>query len=622
MNFPEDTVDPQLERQLQRDPFSPRLDHVEQPHLPDATGASDWQVSQPLSVEQIKRHRSVRAGTMIVLGIAAVMLAGFGIFKYQQSAFDQSRVTVKVDAPTAIESTQEVQFSIAYTNDNRATLQNVEATVYYPAGFQVSKMAPGMAVDGSLIRMKLGTIAAHSSGRFDLTGRFSGARDSLAYLKVVLHYTPDNSSSSFEVASQASLSLQSSSLTVDIEAPLDTAADAVAEYLVSYTNTSDAPLNAMRLKATYADGFTFASADPKPSEGTDVWYLGTIAPHQSGKIHISGTLAGAESESKSFHVDFGVLQGDGNFLVFATGDRKTRIVRPPLAVHQTVNETLKYHAHAGERLRYLIDYKNNGSIPLRNVIVTLEMRSDFLDLAGVQSDGGTYDSVNRTIIWKASDIPKLANLLPGDGGSIKFSVPVLNQLSFTGDTGKNPSVMTVARIDSSDIPTPTGANKTVASNTLSVQINSTPTVAVVVLHTDPAVANTGAVPPVVGAETTYSVRLTVSNTTNDIKDAIVKTSLPPNVRWTGVTIFGNESVSYDERSNEISWNLGVVDAGAGSGKPARQIVFQLGFTPAPNQISNVDQSPLLNPVTLTTTDTWTGDALTTSWNGNISLPRN
>ena len=182
--------------------------------------------------------------------------------------------------------------------------------------------------------------------------------------------------------------------------------------------------------------------------------------------------------------------------------------------------------------------------------------------------------------------------------------------------------MTVARIDSSDIPTPTGANKTVASNTLSVQINSTPTVAVVVLHTDPAVANTGAVPPVVGAETTYSVRLTVSNTTNDIKDAIVKTSLPPNVRWTGVTIFGNESVSYDERSNEISWNLGVVDAGAGSGKPARQIVFQLGFTPAPNQISNVDQSPLLNPVTLTTTDTWTGDALTTSWNGNISLPRN
>ncbi len=622
MNNPEDNVDHHLDRQLQNDPFSPQADHTGQAPLSEMPITADWQASQPISAAAVKKHRGVRIGAWIIGGVALVMLAGFGVVKYQQGAFDPARVTVRVEAPTAVESTQEVLFSISYANDNRATLQNVEATLYYPTGFQVSQMAPNMAVDGNLIRMKLGTIASHSSGRFDLSGKFFGSKDSLAYLKVVLHYTPDNSSSAFEASSQASLSLQSSSLTVDIEAPLDTATGAVAEYLISYNNTSDTPLAAMRLKVAYADGFTFASADPKPSEGMDVWYLGTIAPHQAGKVHISGTLDGANGESKPFHADFGVLQGDGNFLVFASGDRKTRIVQPPLSVRQTVNGVLKYHAHAGERLQYVIDYKNNGSIALRNVIVTLEMRSDLLDLTAMQSDGGTYDAANRTIVWKASDIPRLANLLPGDTGSIKFTVPILSQWSFTGDTGKNPSIMTVTRIDSPDIPTPSGANKTVASNTLSVQINSTPTIAVAILHTDTAITNTGAVPPVAGAETTYSVHLTVNNTTNDLEDTIVKTNLPPNVRWTDVKVLGSESVTYDARTNEISWNLGAVDAGTGGIKPARQIAFQLGFTPAPNQMNNVSQSPLLNPVTLTATDTWTTDPLTTSWSGSVSLPLN
>ena len=84
------------------------------------------------------------------------------------------------------------------------------------------------------------------------------------------------------------MNLRTSSLTVELDAPLSVSPQGEVTYLVNYENASDVSLSNVRLKATYPAGFSFVEAAPKPSEGDAVWYVGSIPSGERGLslIHI------------------------------------------------------------------------------------------------------------------------------------------------------------------------------------------------------------------------------------------------------------------------------------------------------------------------------------------------
>lgn len=616
--------DPELERQLRSDPFSIRtVSEVSGPESITSgqpNPSNQWAPAQEITFQSVGKHRAVRTGWKILGGIVALVLIGGVVVWYQQGAFLENKVTLKVDAPPAVEASQQVTASLSYANDNRVALENVDMLVYYPSGFHITALSPNMKLEGEYLRVSLGKIAPHSNGKLDVVGRFDGASESLGYIKAIFRYTPSGTSSVHEASSQVAVTLRSSSLALDIEAPVSVSTGAVVEYVVSYTNTTDAAISNMRLKISYPDSFSFTSAEPKASEGNVVWYLGTLAPHQSGKIHVSGTLGGNKGDTKVVKVEVGVLQGDGNLSIYASGERTSKIVTPPLVINQTVNGVAKFNATPGQSLRYALSYRNDGTVSLRNAIITFEMKSAILDFSLLQTDKGTFDSRTQTVTWKVSDIPSLATILPGQGGEVTVTINTKSQILPQGATDKNPTVVTVARIDSPDIPSPTGANKIVSSNTLTVPVSSAPSIAATVSYTDSAFPGSGPVPLVVGQETTYAVRLTVMNTTNDLKEGKVTATLAPNVQWKDKMAPESEHISFDQRTNTLTWDLGGVEAGAGTIKDKREIVFQVGITPAPNQAMNLNSLPLLNGLVLNAADTFTGVALKVPYASSVATP--
>ena len=573
------------------------------------------------------QSKAKRVGILAIGGIALVALVAAIFVRIQQSLFSQDRVTVSVMGPGNVNSSDTTDFVISYENANRSGLSNAELIVSYPPGFIPEGNENTFRNDVSSSVVTIGDIAAFGKGSFDFSGKFYGSKDSIAYIRAELRYKPKNLQSQFSATGQKSVNLRKASLAIELEAPLSAPPSGEVNYLVNYENTSDTPLSNMRMKATFPAGFSLKDADPKPSEGEVVWYLGGIVPGDRGKIRITGTLNGVPNEAKTFRVEFGTFQGDNTFLSYSDAERVTRVVAAPFSIRQSLNGANPAAVNPGDVLHYVAMYQNNSATALREVIVTVELEGDALDFSRLQPEKGAYDSARKVITWKASDVKQLGNLLPNASGTVEFSVPVRDDFVPKSVLTKNFQVRTVAKIESPDVPNPAGANKVVTTDTLWTKVNSRLLLETTGYYKDGAIPNTGPISPVVGQETTYTLHWLLSNTTDDTTGVEVSADLPTGVTWTGKTFPSSENISYNERTNKIMWNVGSLGVGEGILSPKREVAFQVSIRPEVNQ---VDTSPMLLGASLAKgKDVFTNEVIqsdtnekTTSLREDASLPPN
>ena len=141
-----------------------------------------------------------------------------------------------------------------------------------------------------------------------------------------------------------------------------------------------------------------------------------------------------------------------------------------------------------------------------------------------------------------------------------------------------------------------------------IKLNSIFQLATVALYHDGPFVNFGPLPPKVGAETTYTIIWSVINSSNAVREATVKATLPTYVRWLGAVSPTDESVTFNESTGEVVWNLGLVEAGRGLVTAAREVAFQIAFRPSASQID--DAPVIIAAPTLAGIDTFTSDVLT------------
>jgi hypothetical protein len=126
-------------------------------------------------------------------------------------------------------------------------------------------------------------------------------------------------------------------------------------------------------------------------------------------------------------------------------------------------------------------------------------------------------------------------------------------------------------------------------------------------YRDGPLTNTGPLPPQVDKPTTYTLTWSLQNSSNDVKNALMETSLPLGVEWAGVTSPTNETVNYDSQSRRVTWDLGFIKAGTGVASARRTASFQVALTPSINQIDNV--AKLTGSINFKGIDTFSGSSL-------------
>jgi len=564
-------------------------------------GDGRWDASQvAIKISLLDRFRdfSLAHWRWYLVGVAVLAIGAIVVSftMLRSSLFANERTTATIIGPTDVASSETVTYSVHWANDNILGAKNLEVVVTFPGEFRLDA-SQGMTVSGNTITAQVGDVKGHSSGDLKFSGKFYGSRGSLIYFDAVARFMPDGISGRYETPSRFGVTIVSSPLSFDLIAPQEVASGNEAEYVVSYKNGGDVAFQNLRLKLTYPDGFRFTWSDPALSDKGSIWTVGTLAPNAGGEIHVKGIVTGANNQSKNMKAEIGILQGDGTFLGYDSKEQSTRIVVSPLSITQKVNGKTDLSVSPGEMLSYQIDCVNSGDIGLRDVIVTMDVNANLLDMTQLSLDGkGSYDAQKGIITWKAADSPGLARLEPGQGGLIRFNVPVRADIA----TGKGIVIRTTAKVDSPDIPFSSPSSKVIASNALDVRIGAGATLEALMAYNDSVFPGYGPLPPKVGQETGYAIKLRVTNFLNDLAGVKVTATIPTGVRYAGKKSPDSEAVSYNDRTGQLVWDIGTIQGG---GKTTRELTVQVALTPGPNLVNR--QPALLQDAVLDGMDTFT-----------------
>lgn len=548
------------------------------------------------------QKKAIKIG-LIVVGIILLVTAGAVLFiRYKRGAFVESQVTLAISGPESIGSTQPAVYRITVKNDNRVALKNAELHFNYTENFQPDNL-PNIQVDNlSNSRFLIGEIKARGMAEVDFPGKFYAPKDSVVFINATLSYTPSNFNNTFEAQGQKAINIQSSPISLEVNAPFEAASGNAVEYIIDYKNIGQKKFDDLKITAEYPEGFAFSSGEPQASDGNNLWYLGTLDPDQGGRIIIRGNMQGQQDEAKVVRISIGSSGANGAATVFSQKEKLTKIVTSPLKISQAVKYMRGEMVSAGDTLNYQLNFENVGNLGMRNVVVTLEIDSRVVDFRYLRLHSGSFNAENQTITWKAADFPGLANVEPGKRGSIQFDLPLLEKIPVEKREDRNFIIRTVAKIDSPDVPTPIGSNKIISSNELALKLSSKIILETGGYHQYPNFETIGQVPPVVGRETGYVLRWRLANVSNDVKNVRVVSFLPTGVVWKGKFLPENEKIYFNERTNEVVWEVGEMASGTGILNNPREVSFQVAITPQINEIGKF--MDILDSATLTAEDTF------------------
>jgi len=547
----------------------------------EALGKTEaWQkpVDTPMPEPQKKAVRLTTLGVGIILLFVVILGVAY---KLNDARYSEEKVSVNLVGENNAESAKRVTYTFEYENDNWADLENVSLIFEYPESFSPDE-TPGLLANKSRAEKKLEMIPSEGKGTVVLSGTFYGLRGDMALISGTLRFTPSSTSGTFEKRAIKEVRVASSPFSLEILAPTELASDQEVSYEIRYANNSAAAVSNLKVKLEYPDGFVYTSAEPSPSSGDALFALDTLGPQSTGKIIVRGRLRGERDEQKTVYGAIGIFQGDGTFAKYSDHEKRTRVVASPFdVVIRTVTEGKERSAlDAGDDIEFVVEYKNASNVGIRDAILTVTVDTPYLNtksLSFSRGANGAYVQSTKSIVWKASDMRELSRVEPGQKGTVSFSMNTFADLRERFPGVRNPTFSVVAKIDSPDIPALIGQTRVVASSVLPLRLNSEVTATLTGSYEDALFPNSGPVPPVPGQETTYTLRYKLSNTTNDVESGRVTVLFPSGIRFTGKKSPDNEKMIFNERANELTWDVGLLKA-----TESRELIFQIGVTPDPN----------------------------------------
>lgn len=546
--------------------------------------------------EARKRRQKIYLVLEIVSGVVVVAALTFwGIMAYRRAhVVDQNSIGMEISGPESVPSGESAKVTAKVTNNSGVVWQNVILDIQTPTGFALDKADPKpQATNEAVLKWGIGRLAPRASATFVLDGRLVGKANTTANFIANVTLTPENAPQSKQAKKQfATVGVDESLVQISLIAPQQAASGERMKVKIIYQNKKTADALGVRISLAAPAGFTLMEANPPVAGNNLEWNFPQLAQQSQGEIDFNGTIQGDPDVVRTFKATLGFVGADGKFLFQNDVQATTAIARRAITVTQIFNnqqDALKVNPSDVVEARVLV--KNTGDIGLRDLIVKTNFTGVGLDPAALESAGGFYDSRLNQITWTAASIPALKALRAGDTAEMSYRFKMLGtaNLPYTAATDKNFSITAQTSADSPDIPTPIGGTKIISSGLFQIMLNSVLQINMAAYYDDGRTGlpvSVGPQQPRVGAETIYTVRARLSNTSADVTDGIYRTTLPEGIRWVGNKYTTTGGVTYDERTREIRWMIGIIPARSGTGLPGPEFDFQVGLTPSLNQVGS------------------------------------
>jgi len=572
--------------ELKKRLYEPDEDLSKEPKVsiyqPDQFGkreqAEDWSIQEKKMPPQKKKKLLIISSSLAVVFLIA---AGFLIWRGLTS-FDKSKVRLEISGPERIISGDEASYTVKCQNNTRLELKNIRLTFYYP-----DKSIP-MESDDLVQVINLPDLAPGAEKKIDLSVRIIGLKGENKEARAELSFQPANLSSSFNNQASFSTNIISVPLIIDFDLPEKLVDGQSFKFSLRYLNQAEVSFDDIEARIDYPQGFVFQSAQPQPSQGENIWQLGNLMAGEEGKIFVQGIIQGSQDESKTFKGELGTTD-NGKFVSYAEAVDAAQISVSPLYLTQTVNGSADYIAIAGEKLNFLLNYKNTANVGITEAIITVRLEGKALNLSSLELGNGSLTSEGQalTIVWNAANLPLLSYLAPNQSGQIIFSIRLKDNLLASGYSDKNFKITSVAAIDSVNVPLSLENIQLGTQNTLVIKVSSQLTLRSKGYYYDDLIPNHGPIPPKVGQQTTYTIKWQLINSSDDLDGMKVVGYLPPHAQWLNTVKPGEAKVSYNSQTGQVIWTIGSLPAGTGALLPVKEAAFQIGITPTSANVGNL-----------------------------------
>lgn len=541
-------------------------------------------------------------GSLVFL-LVSLSIALF-IFFGGINMISSNNLEINVTAPSSVSSGDELSVGLTIINANRTDIEEASLFIEYPEGSQK------VGDDKALTREKItiGTIKKGQSYDNSIRVTLFGEKDSVKKFTFSLEYRVKGSNAVFSKETNYEVIIGSSPIILNLSYPKEVNSGQQMTISIDITSNSSVPMKNVIVKAEYPYGFTFKESNIKPIRNNSVWNIGDLKDGDKKNIVITGSMLGQNLEDRTFTFSAGTESSDTtkDFNTPLVVDIATIGIRKSffdLSVSSR-NDSVR----VGDTVPLTIKWTNTLSDKIVDNRIEAKISGNIFDRNKVSvSNGGFYQSLNDTVVWDKNSNDSLLSILPGASGDVSLSVNTLTNQALIRSI-KNPYINVKVTMVGNRSGIDTGEIK--SEEEITIKIASELSLSSKSYRNIGPLNNVGPIPPKADRESTYTITWLLTNTTNNLKDAIVYATLPVGVTWKAESSLITEKVNFNPDTRIISWEVGPIGAGVGFAYSPKTVSFKVGITPSINQIGTAPT--LIEQTYVEAMDTYTENLIKSS----------
>ena len=567
-----------------------------------------------------KRPDIFNFGIQFVL-LAAIFIIAIGVlfFFLRRSSFGEEKVELKIEGPEEITGGELLEYKVLYKNGSKVALEKAQLVFSYPDDSIV--IEDGKVVKANNEVVDIGRINAGESGDLQFSAYIVGEKANIKQARAELTFEPSGIVSVIKKEVILPTTITSLPVTITLVAPPTAADGQEITYILDYRNQNDSAINDIRINIKTPESFKAINYSPSPTSGNGTWDINVIEAGEGSRISMLGSIKGIERESKSISATLQkkIRTDSGDLYIdFTRVEASTAIASPYISSTILANGSRDHIAGLGERIKYTIDFKNNTTIPLLGLNMSVKLEGSMFDLSSVRSEG-FFDSRQNVIFWNSSTVPELGVLEPNQTARVEFEVQ-LNKEFPGGVFGTQNSLIKVSSIlETENVPPAIALSRLIAEDELVTRISTTVSLGQLMFINDSQWGSSGPFPPKVNEKTTFTVKWSLINPANLITPAKITAVLAPGVSWEGRTRSSSGIVQtvYNPSNQTVTWDIGSLPGGVGSAFPPYETYFQISIVPSVNQVGQAVE--ILRDIKFEGVDSLTSQSITrTVHNLNIN----
>ncbi|MCK5080693.1 MAG: hypothetical protein KAQ63_00885 [Candidatus Moranbacteria bacterium] len=531
-------------------------------------------------IKKFKMAGSVLTAIFVIIGLVIVYV------KYKQSAFSQENVVVEFQGDQDVKSGELFDYKLVIHNNNRVAINEAQIQIKYPEELVPTIMGYTQVNARGSFYIDVGKIKSRESKEYQLKFKAFASRENQVYLSTDFRYKPSNFSSVFNKEENHIINILGSIVDFSLVSQQEVSSGESSKMIAVLTNNTPNDISNLILKMSYPEGYSFGSSNLEKVAGIENSFkIPLLKANEKREVEILGSFAGEVDMIKKVIGEIGILSEESKFSSISLAEEIVKVIPSRIGVYQEIVSGVDADTqttYLGTLLKYEINFKNNSSNPLLDLVLKEDIKTDLIDHSSVRVDLGFYDQEKQQIIWKASDVPVLKVLNPGESGSVAFDFMLKD--SFVPKDGEtNQTIATQAKISSLNVNTTLLANKELSSGDKLIKVNTNLDVLISGEFAGSVFKNNGPIPLRVGEETTFTIKVALKNNFNKIDKPSLTIKIPSGIIWKNSFHRSSGTVAFNERSHEIKWEPNALNSQVGYKYPAEELIFQIGVLPQSNQ---------------------------------------